>query len=98
MEENVYIDYAKPCDSDDDIMAGSLFLQVANAMDVGAKGIVLYSDPEDVAPAGEQTYPDGIYLPDTGVQRGSTFKDSMDPLTPGYPATGRSFTNTTWHI
>ncbi|XP_077987706.1 N-acetylated-alpha-linked acidic dipeptidase 2-like [Glandiceps talaboti] len=65
--------------------------KVFNAMDVGAVGIILFSDPEDVAPAGEPVYPDGIYLPHSGVQRGSTFKHAMDPLTPGYPATGYAF-------
>ncbi|XP_002730755.2 N-acetylated-alpha-linked acidic dipeptidase 2-like [Saccoglossus kowalevskii] len=65
--------------------------KVSNAMAVGAKGIILYSDPKDVAPAGQPRYPDGIYLPETGVQRGSTFKDAMDPLTPGYPATAFAY-------
>ncbi|XP_070538242.1 putative N-acetylated-alpha-linked acidic dipeptidase [Ptychodera flava] len=65
--------------------------KVANAKDFGAVGIILYSDPEDVAPAGEETYPNGIFLPETGVQRGSTFKHAMDPLTPGYPATGYAY-------
>ncbi|XP_070538244.1 putative N-acetylated-alpha-linked acidic dipeptidase [Ptychodera flava] len=65
--------------------------KVFNAMDFGAASIILYSDPEDIAPAGEKPYPDGIFLPETGVQRGTTFKHSMDPLTPGYPATGYAF-------
>ncbi|XP_077981978.1 N-acetylated-alpha-linked acidic dipeptidase 2-like [Glandiceps talaboti] len=59
-----------------------------NSMAVGAKGLILYSDPIDVAPAEHKNeiYPDGIYLPGSGVQRGTLFKDMMDPLTPGYPS------------
>ncbi|XP_070565284.1 putative N-acetylated-alpha-linked acidic dipeptidase [Ptychodera flava] len=64
-----------------------------NAMRVGAKGLIIYSDPADVAPSGSegQTYPDGLYLPGSGVQRGSLFKDMMDPLTPGYPSTDYAY-------
>ncbi|XP_070565286.1 glutamate carboxypeptidase 2-like [Ptychodera flava] len=63
------------------------------AMGVGAKGLILYSDPADVAPEGypDKTYPDGIFLPGSGVQRGSLYKDMMDPLTPGYPATDYAY-------
>ncbi|XP_077981977.1 glutamate carboxypeptidase 2-like [Glandiceps talaboti] len=59
-----------------------------NAMAVGAKGLILYSDPINEAPAQyqDEIYPDGIFLPGSGVQRGSLFKDMMDPLTPGYPS------------
>ncbi|XP_070565287.1 N-acetylated-alpha-linked acidic dipeptidase 2-like [Ptychodera flava] len=58
------------------------------AMEKGAKGLILYSDPAIVAPKGyeNQTYPNGIFLPGTGAERGSLFKFAMDPLTPGYPA------------
>ncbi|XP_070564588.1 N-acetylated-alpha-linked acidic dipeptidase 2-like [Ptychodera flava] len=61
------------------------------AMEKGAKGLILYSDPEQVAPKGyeNQTYPNGIFLPGTGAERGTLFKHMMDPLTPGYPARGR---------
>ncbi|XP_070565293.1 N-acetylated-alpha-linked acidic dipeptidase 2-like [Ptychodera flava] len=54
----------------------------------GAKGLILYSDPALVAPKGyeNQTYPNGIFLPGTGVERGSLNGHMMDPLTPGYPA------------
>ncbi|XP_072035596.1 glutamate carboxypeptidase 2 homolog [Amphiura filiformis] len=54
----------------------------------GAAALILYSDPADYVPEGGLPYPNGPWMPDTGVQRGSIFFDSGDPLTPHYPATG----------
>lgn len=56
-------------------------------------GVVLYGDPIDYTlnstlPA--STYPNSIYLPDMGQQRGSTMTLSGDPLTKHYPAKGYS--------
>ena len=54
----------------------------------GGIALILYSDPEDYVPEGGLPYPNGQWMPDTGVQRGSIFYDAGDPLTPHYPATG----------
>nr|XP_034326253.1 N-acetylated-alpha-linked acidic dipeptidase 2 isoform X1 [Crassostrea gigas] len=61
---------------------------------LGAKGIILYSDPEDYANNGEatQVYPHGWFLPESGTQRGTIFRGYIgDPLTPGYPATETAY-------
>ncbi|EDV20314.1 uncharacterized protein TRIADDRAFT_64334 [Trichoplax adhaerens] len=50
------------------------------------KGLILYSDPADYAPPGYKKYPDGWFLPETGVQRGTLFLGDGDPQTPGYPS------------
>ncbi len=53
--------------------------------------MILYSDPIDVAPNATipgSTYPNSIYMPDMGQQRGSTLVLSGDPLTKHYPAKG----------
>jgi len=48
---------------------------------------MIYSDPKDEAPLGiNTTFPNGPFLPPTGVQRGSIFLGNGDPLTPGRPA------------
>ncbi|XP_071956674.1 putative N-acetylated-alpha-linked acidic dipeptidase [Antedon mediterranea] len=60
--------------------------KVRNAAEVGAKGLILYSDPGDYAVPDAKVYPDGIFLPGTGCQRGSTYLGRGDPLTQGYPA------------
>ncbi len=54
-------------------------------------GVILYNDPLDYAPNATlpgSTYPNSIYLPDMGQQRGSTLFIAGDPLTKHYPATG----------
>lgn len=57
----------------------------------GALGLVLYSDPQQYAPLGEeQVYPDTVYLPPTGAAAGSVFIDDGDPLTRFYPAIGKN--------
>ena len=65
--------------------------QVANAANYGAKAALLYSDPADYALAGgepKDTYPNTVWLPASGVQRGSvyTFPGMGDPQTPGIAA------------
>uniref|UniRef100_A0A914HWS0 Uncharacterized protein n=1 Tax=Globodera rostochiensis TaxID=31243 RepID=A0A914HWS0_GLORO len=60
---------------------------VHNAFQRGAVGCILYSDPEEVAPEGqEHTFPSSIWMPPSGVQRGSTLKTNGDPLTPLLPS------------
>ena len=50
----------------------------------GAKGVLLYDDPIRAAPIGfeDQVYPNGPWLPEYGVQRGSVFVQNGEPLTP----------------
>lgn len=52
-------------------------------------GIILYSDPGDYAPSGtNSTYPDTVFLPRDGAQRGNIVLNKGDQSTPGYPANG----------
>ena len=60
------------------------------AAEKGAIGCILYSDPEDDGYYQGQTYPDGAYKNEYGVQRGAVMdlpRAPGDPLTPGYGAT-----------
>jgi N-acetylated-alpha-linked acidic dipeptidase len=55
----------------------------------GAKGLIIYSDPEDDGFVKGPVYPDGPSRPADGIQRGSIqyiFNYPGDPLTPGAPA------------
>jgi len=55
----------------------------------GAKGLLIYSDPEDDGSGKGPVYPDGPWRPADGIQRGSIqyiFNYPGDPLTPGVPA------------
>lgn len=62
-------------------------LQVKNAEDCGAAGVILYNDPADYASDGpDKVYPNYIWLPKTGVQSGSIATNPGDPLTPGLPS------------
>ncbi|KAJ9588071.1 hypothetical protein L9F63_018566, partial [Diploptera punctata] len=63
--------------------------QLLNAYEEGAKGIIFYSDPQEVAPLGIEAYtvyPNTEFLPSTGIQRGSVYLGSGDPLTPSWPS------------
>lgn len=61
--------------------------KVTNAQKFGAKAILIYSDPQDSAPAqDDDLYPHSWWLPRSGVQRGSILMGTGDPLTPRYPA------------
>lgn len=60
------------------------------AYERGAIGCIIYSDPGDDGYAAGQTYPEGPWRPETGVQRGSVMDLPVrpgDPLTPGVGAT-----------
>ena len=60
------------------------------AAEKGAIGCILYSDPEDDGYYQGETYPDGAYKNEYGVQRGAVMdlpRAPGDPLTPGYGAT-----------
>ncbi|XP_059820584.1 N-acetylated-alpha-linked acidic dipeptidase 2 isoform X1 [Hypanus sabinus] len=67
--------------------------KVKNAVEAGAKGIILFSDPVDYGAPGVLPYPRGWNLPETGVQRGNVLltNGAGDPLTPGFPANEYAF-------
>ena len=51
--------------------------------------MLTYTDPEQFAPDGpDQVYPDFMWLPETGIQRGTSMAETGpgDLLTPGFPA------------
>jgi N-acetylated-alpha-linked acidic dipeptidase len=55
----------------------------------GAKGVLIYSDPEDDGFVKGPVYPAGPWRPEFGIQRGSIqylFQYPGDPLTPGTPS------------
>lgn len=55
----------------------------------GAKGVLIYSDPQDDGYARGEVYPNGPWRPDDSIQRGSIlaiYKYPGDPLTPGEPS------------
>ncbi|KAL6616049.1 hypothetical protein ACP70R_038319 [Stipagrostis hirtigluma subsp. patula] len=53
---------------------------VKNARDAGAAAAVIYTDAKDYAQG--KAFPDGPWMPPTGVQVGSTFRGVGDPTTP----------------
>jgi N-acetylated-alpha-linked acidic dipeptidase len=58
------------------------------AAEHGAVGCIIYSDPKDDGYSAGETFPNGPYRPEQGVQRGAV-TDTLyegDPLTPGYGA------------
>lgn len=60
------------------------------AQEHGAVGCLIYSDPHDDGYAQGDTYPDGGWRPEDGVQRGSVADMQQypgDPLTPGIGST-----------
>ena len=74
---------------------GGIFrgLKVKRAQELGAVGVLLYSDPGDdqgiTEANGYKTYPDGPARQPSSVQRGSVQFLSIapgDPTTPGYPS------------
>ncbi|XP_076052374.1 putative N-acetylated-alpha-linked acidic dipeptidase [Oratosquilla oratoria] len=63
--------------------------KVLNAERFGAAGVILYTDPSDYHPdaeLGAPSYPKSIWLPGSGIQRGSILWHDGDPTTPNYPA------------
>ena len=61
--------------------------KLKHCQDAGALGIIFFSDPADVAIQGtepENVYPNTIFLPGSGVQRGSTLLEAGDPLSPDW--------------
>ncbi|KAI6203018.1 hypothetical protein M3Y94_00508300 [Aphelenchoides besseyi] len=59
------------------------------AKERGVIGVILFSDPADVAPEGTKdshVYPNTDFMPAHAVQRGAVKKGDGDPLTPYYPS------------
>ncbi|XP_064110868.1 N-acetylated-alpha-linked acidic dipeptidase 2-like [Macrobrachium nipponense] len=59
-----------------------------------ASGVILFSDPKDVALNGtdpKDVYPNSFWLPGSGMQRGGTYTIKGDPLTPGWPSTKHAY-------
>ena len=50
----------------------------------GAVALLIYTDPADDGYTRGEVYPDGPMRPVEGVQRGSVYNGTGDPLTPGY--------------
>jgi len=70
--------------------------RLANCEAAGAIGVIMYSDPEEVARVGygaEDAYPNTFFLPSSGIQRGSTFIGEGDPLTPSWPSIKGAYRN-----
>ncbi|CAL4102285.1 unnamed protein product, partial [Meganyctiphanes norvegica] len=68
--------------------------KITHAERWGASGVILFSDPADVAGLGQDpkdVYPNTEFLPGTGMQRGGTIKRKGDPLIPGWPATDYAY-------
>jgi len=66
------------------IFRGDIAKNLENA---GAVGAIMYRDPKEAAPNGtepEDVYPYTIYLPPSGIERGSVYKGMSDPLSPGW--------------
>ena len=57
-----------------------------HCQDAGAIGVIMYTDPEQVAPNGtdpDSVYPNTIFLPPSGIQRGNVLTTIKgDPLSP----------------
>ncbi|KAK8751452.1 hypothetical protein OTU49_008543 [Cherax quadricarinatus] len=68
--------------------------KVLQAQERGAQGIILFSDPRDVALEGveaQNVYPNTWWLPGSGMQRGTTYMGTGDSLTPGWPSTAQAY-------
>uniref|UniRef100_A0A8R1HII9 Glutamate carboxypeptidase 2 homolog n=1 Tax=Caenorhabditis japonica TaxID=281687 RepID=A0A8R1HII9_CAEJA len=72
--------------------------KVQNAQSAGAVGAILFSDTSDVAQDGiepQNVYPNKIWMPNEGVQRGSLMHLSGDALSPYYPSKKELFRSRT---
>ncbi len=75
-------------------IAVSLTLQVLNAQECGAAGVILYGDPAEYTHHSKQLYPETQWLPGWAVQRGTVSPVTGDLLTPHLPAIGTVFKQT----
>ncbi|KAI5059157.1 hypothetical protein GOP47_0025476 [Adiantum capillus-veneris] len=101
--EAVYVNYGRPADYDTlrglgINLTGAIIIArygkiyrgdiVALAARAGAAAALVYNDPADYADGGKKGfYPEAPWLPPSGVQRGTVFRELGDPLTPGWPST-----------
>ncbi|VDK52351.1 unnamed protein product [Cylicostephanus goldi] len=72
--------------------------KVHKAQKNGAAGAIIFSDPDDIARDGtdqSHVYPNTIWMPNEGVQRGSIMHGDGDPLTPLYPSKKEIFKSRT---
>ena len=68
--------------------------KIKNCQDAGAIGVIIFSDPGDVAVQGtepENVYPNTIFLPGSGIQRGTTYIGDGDPLSPGWASVANAY-------
>jgi N-acetylated-alpha-linked acidic dipeptidase len=68
--------------------------KVKNCQEKGFIGVILFSDPGDVALDGtdpDNVYPNTIYLPGSGIQRGNTKTIKGDPLSPYWSSVPNSY-------
>lgn len=79
-------------------LTGFLFnAKVKNAEDYKTVGYLIYGDPKEYASVPSRKYPNGRWLSDDGVQRGSIAANTCDgdPMTEGYPSKRKKFYSTT---
>ena len=60
-----------------------------NCQEAGAIGVIMFSDPADVAVSGvedDKVYPNTMFLPESGMQRGHVRLTKGDPLSPSWPS------------
>jgi N-acetylated-alpha-linked acidic dipeptidase len=62
-------------------------IKAREAQKRGAVALLIYTDPLDDGFVTGDVYPEGPMRPLRGVQRGSVFNGTGDPLTPGYAST-----------
>ncbi|KAL2500958.1 Peptidase M28 family protein [Forsythia ovata] len=61
---------------------------VENANAAGAIGVLIFTDRKDYGGGGDaEWFPNKKWMPPSGVQVGSVYKDAGDPTTPGWPST-----------
>lgn len=68
--------------------------KVVNAENYGCIGMIIYSDPNEVAGMGtgpEDVYPNTQFLPGSGIQRGTILPEDGDPTTPNFPSIEHSY-------
>ncbi|PAA92192.1 hypothetical protein BOX15_Mlig008576g5, partial [Macrostomum lignano] len=65
--------------------------KAVTAAKYGAAGVLIFSDPADVAKNQSAAFPNGQWMPGTGTQKGSAMLSSGDPTTPGYPSLATAY-------
>ncbi len=68
--------------------------KVKLAMSYGVRGLILYTDPQDVAREGDgnsAVYPNSWWLPGGGIRRETLLFNDGDPETPGWPSMSNAY-------